>query len=214
MALDKDIYQAILNGNASKTLEATKVALAAGAEPVSIIQDSMVPAIEEVGNLYECEEYFVPELLLAGRAMKNAMELLKPLLSASGHNLGIRILIGTVKGDLHDIGKNIVASMLEGSGFQVIDLGTDVTPEVFVRAVRESNPQVLCMSALLTTTMQAMKSTIDALESAGVRGQVKVLVGGAPVTGQYALEIGADGYSENASGAVSLVKELMGQRAA
>jgi 5-methyltetrahydrofolate--homocysteine methyltransferase len=174
----------------------------------------MVPAIDEVGKLYECEEYFVPELLLAGRAMKNAMQLLKPLMIASGQSLGVRVLIGTVKGDLHDIGKNIVASMLEGSGFQVIDLGTDVAPELFVEAVREKNPQVLCLSALLTTTMPAMKSTIAALETAGVRRQVKVLIGGAPVTGQYAKEIGADGYSDNASGAVSLVKELLGQRAA
>jgi 5-methyltetrahydrofolate--homocysteine methyltransferase len=146
--------------------------------------------------------------------MKSAMELIKPLLSASGQKMTVRVLIGTVKGDLHDIGKNIVASMLEGSGFEVIDLGTDVAPEKFVTAVRESKPQVLCMSALLTVTMPAMKSTMDALESAGVRRQVKVLVGGAPVTSQYAREIGADGYSDNASGAVSMVKELLGQYAA
>jgi len=214
MALNKDIYEAILNGNAKRALEATQAALAAGTEPTAIIQDSMVPAMDEVGKLYQCEEYFVPELLLAGRAMKNAMELLKPLLTASGHKMAVRILIGTVKGDLHDIGKNIVASMLEGSGFEVIDLGTDVTPEKFVDAVRERNPHVVCLSALLTVTMPAMKSTIDALENAGVRAGVKVLVGGAPVTSQYAHEIGADGYSDNASGAVSLVKELVGQRAA
>ena len=214
MALNKDIYEAILNGNAKRALEATQAALAAGTEPTAIIQDSMVPAMDEVGKLYQCEEYFVPELLLAGRAMKNAMELLKPLLTASGHKMAVRILIGTVKGDLHDIGKNIVASMLEGSGFEVIDLGTDVTPEKFVDAVRERSPHVVCLSALLTVTMPAMKSTIDALENAGVRAGVKVLVGGAPVTSQYAHEIGADGYSDNASGAVSLVKELVGQRAA
>jgi methylmalonyl-CoA mutase cobalamin-binding domain/chain len=128
--------------------------------------------------------------------------------------MAVRVIIGTVKGDLHDIGKNIVASMMEGSGFEVIDLGTDVTPEKFVNAVRESNPHVVCLSALLTVTMPAMKTTIDALETAGVRAQVKVLVGGAPVTSQYAREIGADGYSDNASGAVSLVKELLGQLAA
>jgi corrinoid protein of di/trimethylamine methyltransferase len=214
MALNDDIYQSILNGNATNAIEATRSALDGGSDPITIIQDSMVPAIEEVGKLYECEEYFVPELLLAGRAMKSAMALLKPLMSASHQSMGTRVLIGTVKGDLHDIGKNIVASMLEGSGFHVIDLGTDVAPELFVEAVRERNPQVLCMSALLTTTMPAMKSTIDALENAGVRAQVKVLIGGAPVTGQYAKEIGADGYSESAGGAVSLVKELLGQRAA
>jgi len=214
MALNDDIYRSILNGNATNAIEATRRALDSGSDPITIIQESMVPAIEEVGKLYECEEYFVPELLLAGRAMKSAMALLKPLMSASQQSMGTRVLIGTVKGDLHDIGKNIVASMLEGSGFHVIDLGTDVTPELFVEAVREKNPQVLCMSALLTTTMPAMKSTIDALENAGVRGQVKVLIGGAPVTGQYAKEIGADGYSESAGGAVNLVRELLGQRAA
>lgn len=214
MALDKDIYEAILNGNAKKAHEATEAALSAGAEPMLLIQDSMVPAMDEVGKLFECEEYFVPELLLAGRAMKSAMELIKPLLSASGQRMAVRILIGTVRGDLHDIGKNIVASMLEGSGFEVIDLGTDVTPEKFVDAVRESNPHVVCMSALLTVTMPAMKTTIDALETAGMRPKVKVLIGGAPVTSQYAREIGADGYSENASGAVSLVKELLAKGAA
>jgi 5-methyltetrahydrofolate--homocysteine methyltransferase len=214
MALDRNIYDAILNGSVKKAHDATAAALAAGAEPIALIQDSMVPAMEEVGKLFECEEYFVPELLLAGRAMKSSMELIKPLLTASGQKMAVRVIIGTVKGDLHDIGKNIVASMLEGSGFEVIDLGTDVAPEKFVTAVRESKPQVLCMSALLTVTMPAMKSTMDALESAGVRRQVKVLVGGAPVTSQYAREIGADGYSDNASGAVSMVKELLGQYAA
>ena len=214
MALNKDIYDAILNGNAKKAHEAASAALATGADPMLLIQESMIPAMDEVGKLFQCEEYFVPELLLAGRAMKSAMELLKPKLCASGQKMAVRVIIGTVKGDLHDIGKNIVASMLEGSGFEVIDLGTDVSPENFVEAVRESDPQVVCMSALLTVTMPAMKTTIDALESAGVRARVKVLVGGAPVTGQYASEIGADGYSDNASGAVSLVKELLGQRAA
>jgi len=214
MALDRNIYEAILNGDAKQAYAATQAALAAGAEPMTLIQDSMVPAMDAVGKLFECEEYFVPELLLAGRAMKTSIELLKPLLSAAGQKMAVRVIIGTVKGDLHDIGKNIVASMMEGSGFEVIDLGTDVTPEKFVNAVRESNPHVVCLSALLTVTMPAMKSTIDALETAGVRAQVKVLVGGAPVTSQYAREIGADGYSDNASGAVSLVKELLGQLAA
>ena len=214
MALDKNIYEAILDGNAKKAHEATEAALASGAEPMPLIQDSMVPAMDEIGRLFECEEYFVPELLLAGRAMKSAMELLKPVIRAAGQKMAVRVIIGTVMGDLHEIGKNVVASMLEGSGFEVIDLGTDVTPENFVNAVRESNPHVVCMSTLLTVTMPAMKRTIDALTTAGVRTRVKVLVGGAPVTSQYAKEIGADGYSENASGAVSVVKELLGQRAA
>ncbi len=209
MALNQDLYDAILNGNAKKAHAATAEALAAGASPMELIQGSMVPAMNEVGRLFECEEYFVPELLLAGRAMKSAMELLKPLLSESGQRLLVRVVIGTVKGDLHDIGKNIVASMLEGSGFEVIDLGSDVSPENFVAAVEERKPQVVCMSALLTVTMPAMKLTIDALKTAGLRTRVKVLIGGAPVTQQYANEIGADGYSENASGAVGLVKNLL-----
>ncbi|MFP5211201.1 MAG: corrinoid protein [Acidobacteriota bacterium] len=209
MAENNELYNAILNGDAKKAHAATEVALAAGAQPMELIADSMVPAMNEVGRLFEAEEYFVPELLLAGRAMKSAMELLRPLMIASGQKLSTRIVIGTVKGDLHDIGKNIVASMLEGSGFEVIDLGADVSPENFVAAVEERKPQVVCMSALLTVTMPAMKTTIDALVSAGLRKQVKVLIGGAPVTSQYAREIGADGYSENASGAVSLVKSLL-----
>ncbi len=169
----------------------------------------MVPAMDEVGRLFESEEYFVPELLLAGRAMSSALELLRPLMAASGEKMAVRVVIGTVEGDLHDIGKNIVASMLEGSGFEVIDLGTDVSPERFVGAVEEQNPQIVCMSALLTVTMPAMKTTIDALKTAGVRAQVKVLIGGAPVTSHYAREIGADGYSENASGAVGLVRNFL-----
>jgi corrinoid protein of di/trimethylamine methyltransferase len=209
MAQNQDLYDAILNGDAKKAHAATVAAIAAGVEPMALIQESMVPAMDEVGRLFECEEYFVPELLLAGRAMKGAMELLKPLLVAAGQKMAVRVVIGTVKGDLHDIGKNIVASMLEGSGFEVIDLGTDVSPENFVAAVEQRKPHVVCMSALLTVTMPAMKLTIDALQTAGLRTQVKVLFGGAPVTHQYAKEIGADGYSENANGAVGLVKNLL-----
>ena len=209
MAQRTDLYDAILNGDAKKAHAATEAALAAGDAPMDLIQESMVPAMDEVGRFFECEEYFVPELLLSGRAMKSAMELLKPLLTAAGQKMAVRVIIGTVKGDLHDIGKNIVASMLEGSGFEVIDLGADVSPEMFVTAVEERKPQVVCMSALLTVTMPAMKLTIDALKAAGLRTQVKVLIGGAPVTSQYAKEIGADGYSENASGAVGMVKQLL-----
>jgi 5-methyltetrahydrofolate--homocysteine methyltransferase len=141
--------------------------------------------------------------------MKSAMELLRPLMVASGEKLSVRVVIGTVKGDLHDIGKNLVASMLEGSGFEVVDLGTDVSPEKFVATVEEQKPHIVCLSALLTVTMPAMKTTIDALETAGVRTRVKVLVGGAPVTMQYAKEIGADGYSETASGAIALVRQIV-----
>jgi len=209
MVQDKELYDAILNGNAKKAHVATEAALTAGADVMELITSSMVPAMDEVGRLYEAEEYYVPELLLAGRAMKSAMELLKPLLVASGQRMATRVVIGTVKGDLHDIGKNIVASMLEGSGFEVIDLGTDVAPESFVAAIEEREPQIICMSALLTVTMPAMKTTIEAIANAGQRGKVKIIIGGAPVTSQYAEEIGADGYSENASGAVTLVKSLL-----
>ena len=208
MAVSTEIYEAILTGDAPKARAATQAAIDAGSGPMELISDSMVPAMNEVGRLFEAEEYFVPELLLSGRAMKSTMEVLRPLIIASGLKLGTRILIGTVKGDLHDIGKNIVASMLVGSGFEVIDLGADVPPEKFVAAVQEREPDVLCMSALLTVTMPAMRTTIQALETAGLRNGVKVLIGGAPVTDQYAREIGADGYSNNASGAVTLVKSL------
>ncbi len=209
MTQSTQLYDAILNGDAKKAHAATEAALAAGTAPLQLIAESMVPAMDEVGRLFEAEEYFVPELLLAGRAMRSALELLRPLMTASGEKLSTRVVIGTVKGDLHDIGKNIVGSMLEGSGFEVIDLGADVSPEKFVAAVEEKNPQIVCMSALLTVTMPAMKTTIDALTAAGLRAKVKVLIGGAPVTMQYAKEIGADGYSENASAAVGLVRNLI-----
>jgi 5-methyltetrahydrofolate--homocysteine methyltransferase len=205
----QDLYDAILNGESQKARAATKDALDAGATPMQLLSEAMIPAMDEVGRLFEAEEYFVPELLLAGRAMKSAMELLRPLLAASGQAPTTRVAIGTVKGDLHDIGKNIVASMLEGGGFEVIDLGADVPPEKFVAAVKERQPQIICMSALLTVTMPAMRTTIEALTAAGLRKDVKVLIGGAPVTSQYANEIGADGYSDNASTAVTLVRSFV-----
>src|SRR5579864_7729810 len=205
----QDLYDAIVNGDVKLARAATQAAIDTGTPAVELISSSMVPAMDQVGRLFEAEEYFVPELLLAGRAMKSAMELLRPLMTAAGQRFATRVVIGTVKGDLHDIGKNIVASMLEGGGFEVIDLGADVAPEKFVAAVEEREPHVVCMSALLTVTMPAMRTTIDALKSAGLRERVKVLIGGAPVTTEYAREIGADGYSENASGAVSLVKRLV-----
>ncbi|HEV2326051.1 MAG TPA: corrinoid protein [Terracidiphilus sp.] len=205
----EDLFDAILNGQAQKAHAATKTALETGAAPMELISQAMIPAMDEVGRLFEAEEYFVPELLLAGRAMRSAMDLLRPRIAASGVRPTTRIVIGTVKGDLHDIGKNLVASMLEGAGFEVIDLGADVAAEKFVTAVETNKPQVVCLSALLTVTMPAMKSTIEALSEAGVRTGVKVLVGGAPVSLQYAREIGADGYSDNANGAVMLVKSLL-----
>jgi 5-methyltetrahydrofolate--homocysteine methyltransferase len=169
----------------------------------------MIPAMDEVGRRFECQDYFVPELLLSGRAMKGALELLRPLLAASGVQPAGRVVIGTVKGDLHDIGKNLVASMLEGGGFEVVDLGADVSPEKFIEAVRERNANIVCLSALLTVTMPSMKTTIQALDQAGLRDKVRIMVGGAPVTSQYAQSIGADGYSENAAGAVALARNLL-----
>ena len=167
-----------------------------------------MPAMDEVGRRFECNEYFVPELLLAARAMKAALELLRPLLAAKGNQPVGRVAIGTVKGDLHDIGKNLVASMLEGGGYEIIDLGVNVTPEQFIAAIKEKNANIVAMSALLTTTMPSMKATIDALKQAGVREQVKVIVGGAPITEKFAQEIGADGFSESAAGAVAAAKRV------
>jgi 5-methyltetrahydrofolate--homocysteine methyltransferase len=208
------LHQAVLDGDQKAARSLTEAMLAEGVAPLDMITKAMVPAMDEVGRRFECEEYFVPELLLSARAMKASMELLRPLLTASGAQPAGRVVIGTVKGDLHDIGKNLVASMLEGGGFEVVDLGADVAPEKFIEAVRQSGAQIVALSALLTVTMPSMRTTIDALNQAGIRNQVKVMVGGAPVTSQFATEIGADGYSENASAAVQLARKLMaGSRA-
>lgn len=204
----KPLYDAILNGDAKTTKSITEQALAAGIEPLKLVQEFMVPAMDEVGRRFECSEYFVPELLLSARAMKAALELIRPLLIASGVQPTGRVVVGTVKGDLHDIGKNLVAAMLEGGGYEVVDLGVNVSPEQFVAAVKEKGAQIVALSALLTTTMPAMKSTVEALKQAGVRDRVKVLVGGAPISQRFADEIGADGYAESAAGAVPLAKKV------
>ena len=209
MADLKKLYEAVLNGDNKSAVAVTKEAIAEKTDPMELVSGHMIPAMDEVGRRFECSEYFVPELLLSARAMKSALELIRPLLAASGVKPVGKVVIGTVKGDLHDIGKNLVSSMLEGSGFEVKDLGTDVAPEKFVQAVQETNAQVVCLSALLTVTMPAMKTTITALESAGLRNQVKVLVGGAPVTSQYAQQIGADGFGENANTAVTLARRMV-----
>jgi 5-methyltetrahydrofolate--homocysteine methyltransferase len=203
------LYQAILDGDQKTSIAVTREALAEGVAPLELITTHMIPAMDEVGRRFECQDYFVPELLLSGRAMKGALELLRPLLAASGVQPAGRVVIGTVKGDLHDIGKNLVASMLEGGGFEVVDLGADVSPEKFIEAVRERNANIVCLSALLTVTMPSMKTTIQALDQAGLRDKVRIMVGGAPVTSQYAQSIGADGYSENAAGAVALARNLL-----
>ncbi len=203
------LYDAVLNGDQKTAVAVTQEALAAGVSPMELITNYMVPAMDKVGSLFECEEYFVPELLLSARAMKGSLELLRPLLAASGAEPAGRVVIGTVKGDLHDIGKNLVASMLEGAGFEVTDLGADVPAEKFIAAIEEKKANVVALSALLTVTMPAMRTTIEALKQAGVREKVKVMVGGAPVTQQFAEEIGADGYSDNASAAVGLARKLV-----
>ena len=203
------LYDAILNGDAKAAVAATQQALAENADPMELVTNYMITAMGEVGRRFECEDYFVPELLLAARAMKGSLELLRPLLAAAGAEPTGRVVIGTVKGDLHDIGKNLVCSMLEGGGFEVTDLGADVSPEKFVEAVREKRADLVCLSALLTVTMPSMKTTIEALKSAGVRGQVKVMIGGAPVTARYAEEIGADAFGENASTAVAIARQLV-----
>jgi 5-methyltetrahydrofolate--homocysteine methyltransferase len=204
-----ELYDAILAGNAKKAEEVTKAAIAAKADPTELVQKYMIPAMDEVGKRFECNEYFVPELLIAARAMKISLELITPLLTAAGAEPMGRVVIGTVQGDLHDIGKNLVASMLEGGGFQVIDLGVDVPPERFVEAAKEKDGTIIALSALLTTTMTMMKSVIEALNKANIRQKTKVIIGGAPITQQYADEIGADGYSDNASAAVALVRKLV-----
>jgi 5-methyltetrahydrofolate--homocysteine methyltransferase len=204
----KKLYDAILVGNFKAAREVTEKALAENVDPQMMVQQYMIPAMDEVGRRYEANEYFVPELLIAARAMKASLELIRPLLIASGAEPAGRVAIGTVKGDLHDIGKNLVAAMLEGAGFEVIDLGVDVTPEKFITAVNERNANLIAMSALLTTTMSSMKTIVEAFRTAGARSKVKIMIGGAPVTQKYADEIGADGYSSNANGAVALARRL------
>lgn len=203
------LYTAVLEGDAPATRELVKQALQGGTDPQKLLDETLIPAMDEVGRRFEANEYFVPELLIAARAMKGALELIRPLLAVRGAEPAGRVVIGTVRGDLHDIGKNLVAAMLEGGGFEVIDLGVDVPPEKFVAAVREQGAQIVAMSALLTTTMPGMKTVIEALEQEGVRPKVKVMVGGAPVTQRYADEIGADGFSDNASGAVRVARSLV-----
>jgi len=187
----------------------TEAALAEGVDPLRLVQDHMFPAMGEVGQKFECNEYFVPELLLSARAMKTALELIRPLLASSGAESEGRVVIGSVKGDMHDIGKNLVGAMLEGGGFEVVDLGVNVSPETFVAAIQDKQADILALSALLTTTMPSMKATVDALVKAGVRDRVKVLIGGAPVTEGYATEIGADGYGESAAQAAMLARRVL-----
>ena len=204
----KEIFDAIQSGEHTVVPVKVQAALAAGIPAAEILTDGMIASMAEVGRLFEEGEYFVPEMLIAARAMQAGLAVLKPQLLQAGIKSSGKIAIGTVKGDLHDIGKNLVAMMLEGAGFEIKDLGTDVTPEKFVDAVRAGDINVVALSALLTTTMPNMKNTVEALKAAGLRDKVKVIIGGAPVTEAYAQQIGADGYSADASRAVALAKAL------
>ena len=206
------LRQAVIDGQAKAAAAVTERALAAGLPPRTLVDEALIPAMDEAGRLFECGEFFVPELLVAARALKASQALITPLLAGSPAAAAGRIAIGTVKGDMHDIGKNLVVALLQGGGFEVLDLGADVPPERFVAAVAVEGADIVGLSALLTTTMLQMKATVQALEKAGVRGSAKVIVGGAPVTQRFADEIGADGFADNAAAAVALARRLMGRR--
>ena len=205
----QDIFSSILEGDNKAVPQKVQVALDARMDASRILNEGMIAAMAEVGRLFEEGEYYVPEMLISARSMQAGLAVLKPLLMQANVKSAGKILAGTVKGDLHDIGKNLVCMMLEGAGFEIHDLGTDVSPEKFVAAVQEKEADIVALSALLTTTMPNMKATIEALREAGLREKVKVIIGGAPVTEGYAQQIGADGYSPDASRAVSLAKSLV-----
>ena len=205
-----NIYQAILEGDMAGATEYVQGALDADIDAAAILHGGLIPAMEEVGRLFEEGEYFVPEMLISARAMQACLGILKPLLVDADIKPVGKVAIGTVKGDLHDIGKNLVAMMLEGGGFEITDLGTDVTPEKYIEAIQREEVDIVGMSALLTTTMPNMVTTINAISEAGLREKVKIIIGGAPVTADYADQIGADGFAPDASQAVSLAKKLVG----
>ena len=206
------LREAILDGDAPAAAETTREALRNGTQPVEIIGNAIGPAMAETGKRFEEGEFFVPELLMAARATKEIFEILRPLLAETGAKAAGTVVLGTVRGDQHDIGKNLVGAMLEGAGFEIIDLGVDVPPEKFIAAVREKQAQFLGLSALLTTTLPAMKKVVEASLEAGIRDRVRIIVGGAPVTSQYAESIGADAYADNASSAVEVVRRLLSQK--
>ena len=208
----KGLYDETLVGNAPKVLDLTHEALGMSMEPQSLLFDALIPSLEEVGARFERGDFFVPEMLIAGRAMAGAMEVLRPLLADTGVETIGKFLMGTVKGDVHDIGKNLVNIMLEGAGFEVIDLGVQVAPEKFVEKIQEHKPDIVGFSAFLTTTMPMFKANMNALEKAGIRDSVLVMVGGAPVTQEYADAVGADGYAPDASATVKRAKDLLHKR--
>jgi 5-methyltetrahydrofolate--homocysteine methyltransferase len=204
------LQEAVLAGNSAAAVAAARQALSEGADPLDLVLHGISPAMAEVGRLFEAGDYFVPELLISARATKEVFVLIRPLLAKQGAQPTGRVVLGTVQGDLHEIGKNLVAALLEGGGFEVIDLGVSVSPEKFIAAVADKKAQIVGLSALLTTTLPAMKTTLDAFRSAGLRDRVKVMIGGAPVTQSFADTIGADGYGENAASAVQLARRLVG----
>ncbi len=207
----ENLHDAVLNGDPKTALTITEKALDENIDPHVLINEYMIRAMDEVGARFERFEYFIPQLLMSAKAMKGAMTLIRPLLVGEGvEDTTICAITGTVKGDVHDIGKNLLGALLEGGGFRVVDLGTNVSPEQFIEAVETHKAKLVCMSALLTTTMQGMNTTIDAFRDAGIRDEVIMLVGGAPVTHHFAKDIGADGYKDNASAGVVLAKELLG----
>jgi methylmalonyl-CoA mutase cobalamin-binding domain/chain len=208
------LYDETLTGNGPTVLELTNRGLALGLGPEMLLYEALIPSLEEVGARFERGDFFVPEMLIAGKAMAGALEVLRPLLAETGAATIGTIVMGTVKGDVHDIGKNLVNIMFEGAGFQVIDLGVQVAPEKFVEAIKEHKPDIVGFSAFLTTTMPMFKANINALAKSGLRDQVIVMVGGAPVTQEYADVVGADGYAADASAAVVRAKELLAQRRA
>lgn len=208
----KALYDETLTGNAPAVLELTQRALADGMGPETILFDALIPSLEEVGARFERGDFFVPEMLIAGKAMSGALNILRPLLAETGAESIGTFLMGTVKGDVHDIGKNLVNIMLEGAGFTVIDIGVQAAPEKFIAAILEHKPDIVGMSAFLTTTMPMFKVNIHEITKAGLRDQVMIMVGGAPVTQEYANAVGADGYAADASTAVRLAKELIKKR--
>jgi 5-methyltetrahydrofolate--homocysteine methyltransferase len=208
------LFENTLIGNKPEVADLVNKGLAEGMDPSSMLFDALIPSLEEVGARFERGDYFVPEMLIAARAMQGALDILRPLLAETGAQQVGTFLMGTVKGDVHDIGKNLCNIMLEGAGFTVIDLGVNVAPEKFVEAIGEHQPDVVGFSAFLTTTMPMFKANINALEKAGIRDDVIVMVGGAPVTQEYADAVGADGYSADASSAVKKAKALIEERRA
>ncbi|HEY1640481.1 MAG TPA: corrinoid protein [Streptosporangiaceae bacterium] len=210
----KQLYDFTLVGNRPEVLQLTLAGLDMGMGPEMLLYEALIPSLEEVGARFERGDFFVPEMLIAGKAMAGALDILRPLLAETGAETIGKIVMGTVKGDVHDIGKNLVNIMFEGAGFEVIDLGVQVAPEKFIAAIEQHQPDIVGFSAFLTTTMPMFKANINALQKAGLRDQVIIMVGGAPVTQEYADVVGADGYASDASAAVVKAKELLGRRRA